>query len=69
MVWQEENIIEINYTNKIVMENASRVQPSNLVCEETYLSNICKIARVHTTIAKEFQKSNIVSNLPLCVNV
>ena len=27
VVWQEENIIEIDYTNKIIMKNASRVQP------------------------------------------
>ena len=26
LVWQEENIIEIYYTNKIIMENARRVR-------------------------------------------
>ena len=47
------------------MKNASRMQPSNLVCQETQLYNICRIARVRTTFAKEFQTSNIISNILL----
>ena len=31
MVWQEENTIKINYSNTIIMENASRVQHNHII--------------------------------------
>lgn len=47
------------------MQSANGVHPQNLVCQEKQLSNIRMIARVCRTFTKEFQRSNIVSNMPL----